>query len=1031
MLIALVALVTAACGSSTDAVGNSRETLTAIQRINAGGDAVGSFTADAQFFGGSPFFAAATISNVASDVPPSVYQSERYGNFEYRLSGLTAGATYTIRLHFAEIYWTEVGRRVFNVDINGSSALSNFDIFAAAGANRALVRDFSAVADASGQVVVRYTTLVDNAKASAIEVLSGAAVNQPPAVAAQASVSANVVAGSSANLHVLGADDGGEPSLTYTWEVLGQAPGAVTFAANGTNASKDVTATFSSAGSYNLKSTIRDSAGLSTTSTVTVVVQAAPSQPTAPAEEPPPTSQPAVASYRINCGGDGVSAFTGDNNFTGGTRYNTGASVSTSGVSNAAPAAVYQTERYGNFSYALGGLSPNGSYTVRLHFAEIAWTEAGRRLFNVAINGSTVLSSFDIYANYGANKAAVRDFSVRANAGGRVDIQFSTVVDNAKCSAIEVLSAAASSPPTVVNPATASPSSVQDSSTTLSVLGADDGGESQLVYNWSTTGTAPATVVFSSNDSNSAKTTVARFSKAGTYALTATARDSSGQTATSTVSVVVSQALSAIRVSPSTASVAVGATQQFSAGAVDQFGNDMGVPTVTWTVTGGGTISTSGRFTAGGSAGGPFTVTASGSGKSGTGSVSVASSGQAVPDPSDTEVVIGWTSTRQKIEGFGAADPQFADFAKDDGAFTDQMADKLFSTSSGIGLSLLRVGITPNGTNWAAWSNPTKAAARGARVWATPWSAPANMKDNASTTNGGHLLPSSYAAWADQLIEFRRLLKVNSGVDLYALSAQNEPDFSAYYESMLFTNDEMVNFVKVLGPKLAALSPRPKLIVGNYSNWDNLTPLVTSVERDPQALSFVDFYGSNQYYGTPDPETGTRPVWEMEWSTFGGFDGGIQNALEMSRKVHDALTIANVAAWHYWWCRLQWDGTDNQALFGPNDVPTKRLWALGNWSKFVRPGFTRVTTQGGPQNVYVSAFKDPATGKFAVVLVNDSGTPRTLGVSVSGANPGSVVPWRTSSNEDLTQLSSIATSNHRFTATLPATSITTFVGTAN
>ena len=82
--------------------------------------------------------------------------------------------------------------------------------------------------------------------------------------------------------------------------------------------------------------------------------------------------------------------------------------------------------------------------------------------------------------------------------------------------------------------------------------------------------------------------------------------------------------LTTITVSPASASVQTGGTQQFTATAKDQYGQPLSPqPTFTWTVSGGGSISSSGLFTAGPTAGGPFTVTASSGGVSGTASVTV------------------------------------------------------------------------------------------------------------------------------------------------------------------------------------------------------------------------------------------------------------------------------------------------------------------------------------------------------------------------------------------------------------------------
>ena len=82
--------------------------------------------------------------------------------------------------------------------------------------------------------------------------------------------------------------------------------------------------------------------------------------------------------------------------------------------------------------------------------------------------------------------------------------------------------------------------------------------------------------------------------------------------------------LSTIAVSPPSASVQTGATQQFSATAKDQFGQPLSPqPTIDWTASAGGTISSSGLFTAGSSVGGPFTVTATNGSVHGTASVTV------------------------------------------------------------------------------------------------------------------------------------------------------------------------------------------------------------------------------------------------------------------------------------------------------------------------------------------------------------------------------------------------------------------------
>ncbi len=141
----------------------------------------------------------------------------------------------------------------------------------------------------------------------------------------------------------------------------------------------------------------------------------------------------------ISAGGPAAAPFVADEDFSGGTATSTAATVSTTGVTNPAPQSVWQHNRYGNFTYTIPGLTAGASYSVRLDFAETYWTAAGSRTFNVLINGTQVLTSFDIFATAGGgNKAVAESFTATASSAGAVTIQFVTVKDNAQVNGIEV-----------------------------------------------------------------------------------------------------------------------------------------------------------------------------------------------------------------------------------------------------------------------------------------------------------------------------------------------------------------------------------------------------------------------------------------------------------------------------------------------------------------------------------------------------------------------------------------------------------------
>ena len=173
--------------------------------------------------------------------------------------------------------------------------------------------------------------------------------------------------------------------------------------------------------------------------------------------------------------------------------------------------------------------------------------------------------------------------------------------------------------------------------------------------------------------------------------------------------------------------------------------------------------------------------------------------------------------TEQTIEGFGINTAL-------GGGITWDPAFSLTGTD-GIGLSIVRVGMNPDGSLSGDLSG---AKSHNAKVIGSVWSAPANCKTNGTTQKGGHLISNDggkcYDSFSTTIANFAK----NQG--LYAMGAANEPDFASCasigppctvdYDSMVYTAKEMVAFIKVLGPKLKAAGV--KLIAPEPSEWIHL-----------------------------------------------------------------------------------------------------------------------------------------------------------------------------------------------------------------
>ena len=196
--------------------------------------------------------------------------------------------------------------------------------------------------------------------------------------------------------------------------------------------------------------------------------------------------------YQINAAGPAVAPFAADAYFSGG---NTGSSASTDDVTavNAAPVTVYKTERNSAsgfpITYTLPGLTPGGSYVVRLQMAENYWSAAGQRKFNVTINGTSVLSQFDVWvAANASHKAVVRNFNATADGSGNIAVNFSNgSADQLEINALEVLGGSVTAAPASLAAAQASPTSASLTWGTVS------GATSYNLYRGTSAGTEGST----------------------------------------------------------------------------------------------------------------------------------------------------------------------------------------------------------------------------------------------------------------------------------------------------------------------------------------------------------------------------------------------------------------------------------------------------------------------------------------------------------------------------------------------------------
>ena len=389
--------------------------------------------ADEDFTGGSAYSVTATIntSGVTNPAPMAVYQTARQGASTYTIPGLTAGTNYTVRLHFAELYFTAAMKREFNVSINGTQVLTNFDIYATAGAgDTAVVEQFTATANSSGQIVIATSNgAVDQPMLNGVEIDSTAA-SCTAAPTAPSGLTATAASSSQINLSWTASTAGTGCTITYNVyrsTTSGFTPSSSNEITSGVTATSYSNTGLAASTTYYYLVEAVDSAGAS----------AASNQATATTQS---SSSGSCTSICIDSGSTtAVSPFVADEDFTGGATIDHANTINTSNVTNPAPAAVYQTARVGNFTYTIGGFTAGSSHNVRLHFCETYFSTTGSRTFDVSINGTQVLTDFDIVAaSGGKNIANIQQFSEAANSSGQYVIVFTSVVNQSLISGIEI-----------------------------------------------------------------------------------------------------------------------------------------------------------------------------------------------------------------------------------------------------------------------------------------------------------------------------------------------------------------------------------------------------------------------------------------------------------------------------------------------------------------------------------------------------------------------------------------------------------------
>lgn len=429
-------------------------------------------------------------------------------------------------------------------------------------------------------------------------------------------------------------------------------------------------------------------------------------------------------------------------------------------------------------------------------------------------------------------------------------------------------------------------------------------------------------------------------------------------------------------------------------------------------------------------------------------------------------IVVNPSTTYQVIDGFGVSqaggDPnQVNPPGIDQDSATplyqyvnrSQVMDLAFSDWNGIGLTILRMKVNANmepapgvwnvggdfDGNYADddISQPwimREAAGRGpVKIIASVWSPPGWMKTNGKTQYGGSVIDADgiYQDLAEFVTYFATVWASRNGVDIYAVSPANEPDnVGSPWDTCYWDNWDLDRFfTDYLAPAFAdarqTYGITTKLIAPETASWGNV---LWWLPQDSLSYDIV----AGHLYDTADPSLlyTDKPVWQTEMS--GAYDvWSMPGALSWAQLIHKSLTGGGVSAWTWF---LLWGGVEGdddnarliaEAASGAGFVGSPTLYALGNFSKFIRPGFVRVAATSNDSALRVSAYKDLTSGQIVTVVINPTSISKDLAMDIP--NVSRVIRYTTDAQRKLERYPRDMRSASPSGAAITANSITTFV----
>lgn len=301
------------------------------------------------------------------------------------------------------------------------------------------------------------------------------------------------------------------------------------------------------------------------------------------------------------------------------------------------------------------------------------------------------------------------------------------------------------------------------------------------------------------------------------------------------------------------------------------------------------------------------------------------------------------------------------------------------------------------------------------------------------TSADNQLRTDMYEEFAERCVAYIKIIKQETGLDVYAISFQNELRFTEPYESCVFDGNSLRDLIKVVGKRFANDGITAKIFMPEDIGYlDGVSSMVQPTLDDADARKYVSIIAVHGYdldgvsANSPDAQTWqamyswgaqyNMPLWMTETS---GYSNDMKGAIDLSKAMYTAINFGNVSAWLYW--QLSQQTIDSYSLMSSSGEKSKRYYVSKNFYRYVRPGDYRIMASDDEDtHIYPVAFKNDTANTNTIVIINDNSTEEAI--QLSGRNlPAHFNKYVTSASDDCKDYGQINSSE---AILLPANSVT-------